>query len=184
MPRASFALRQPAAMSASKRASVTQRIQAQAKPAKPQMAQARSGERTEYARITVYWAGGRGSDRYTRQHKSAIGTRLRHGHCAVDPRRIPYGSNVVFPDGTKLAAVDTGSAVRSRRAARQSGRTHQERSAIVVDRFFETRGQALAWARRNPLFMPVRVLLPDYRRTETPQSTAVVKRQIVKPTRS
>src|SRR3954463_2439700 len=82
-------------------------------------------EQSVLARVTVYWArGGRGSDRYTRQHKCALsGTRLRTGHCAVDPRRIPYGSNVVLPDGSKLAAVDTGSAVRTRKAARQSGRT-------------------------------------------------------------
>jgi 3D (Asp-Asp-Asp) domain-containing protein len=76
------------------------------------------------ARVTVYWArGGSGSDRDTRQHKSATGARLRPGHCAVDPRRIAYGSQVVFPDGTSTAAVDTGSAVRSRKAARYAGRT-------------------------------------------------------------
>ena len=76
------------------------------------------------ARVTVYWAhGGRGADRYTRQHKSATGLRLRQGHCAVDPKKIPYGSRVVLPDGSALSAVDTGSAVRNRKAARRSGRT-------------------------------------------------------------
>src|SRR5215469_8296134 len=96
------------------------------------------------ARVTVYWArGGRGSDRYTRQHKSATGQRLQQGHCAVDPRRIPYGSKVVLPDGTALSAVDTGSAVRNRKAARKSGHTINERNAIVIDKFFETKQQAL-----------------------------------------
>src|ERR1043165_2626252 len=71
------------------------------------------------ARVTVYWAsGGKGSARYTRRHQAATGLRLRDGHCAVDPTKIPYGSNVVLPDGTVLNAVDTGTAVRNRKAAR------------------------------------------------------------------
>lgn len=121
-------------------------------------------EQSLLARVTVYWAsGGRGSDHYTRQHKSATGMRLRQGHCAVDPRKIPYGSQVIFPDRTGLVAVDTGSAVRSRKAARRGGRTAYEKSAIVVDRFFETKRQALSWARQNPAFMTVRVQPPNYR---------------------
>ena len=120
-------------------------------------------EQSLLARVTVYWAGGGGgSDRWTRQHKCATGARLRAGHCAVDPRRIPYGSRVTLPDGA-LLAVDTGSAVISRKAARRSGRTALERSALVIDRFFETKGQALSWARRNPYFMMVRVSPPDFR---------------------
>jgi len=114
------------------------------------------------ARITVYWAhGGRGADRYTRQHASATGLRLKQGHCAVDPRKIPYGSRVVLPDGTSLSAVDTGSAVRARKAARRFGRTTDERNAIVIDKFFETKRQALAWANSNPPFVSVRVIPPN-----------------------
>src|SRR5438309_11926681 len=99
------------------------------------------------ARVTVYWAHGeRGADRYTRKHKSATGQRLQQGHCAVDTRKIPYGSRVVLPDGSTLAAVDTGSAVRNRKAARRLGRSRDERNALVIDKFFETKRQALAWA--------------------------------------
>jgi len=117
-------------------------------------------EQSVLARVTVYWAsGGGGSDRWTRQHVTSTGARLRAGHCAVDPRRIPYGSKVTLPDAT-LLAVDTGSAVRSRKAARRSGRTALERNALVIDRFFETKQQALGWARRNPVFMHVRVSPP------------------------
>jgi 3D (Asp-Asp-Asp) domain-containing protein len=113
------------------------------------------------ARVTVYWArGGRGADRYTRQHKSATGLRLHQGHCAVDPKKIPYGSRVVLPDGTALSAVDTGSAVRNRKAARRLGRTNYERSAVVIDKFFETKRQALAWANSNPPFVSVKVIPP------------------------
>lgn len=144
----------------------------QAKPAKPQTKQSKtrdaglvkSREQTLLARVTVYWArGGSGSDRYTRQHKTATGVRLRSGHCAVDPRRIPYGSQVVLPDG-RLMAVDTGTAVKNRKAARLSGRTKEERNAPVVDRFFETKKQALAWEKSHPPFMTVKVVLPANRK--------------------
>jgi hypothetical protein len=114
------------------------------------------------ARVTVYWAqGGRGSDQYTRQHKSATGQRLRDGNCAVDPRKIPYGSRVVLPDGTALNAVDTGTAVQNRKAARKSGRNVYERSAVVIDKFFETKREALMWANSNPPFVSVKVLPPN-----------------------
>ena len=120
-----------------------------------------AAERSMLARVTVYWAsGGSGSDGWTRRHIAASGARLRNGHCAVDPRRIPYGSKVRMADGT-LTAVDTGSAVRTRRAARQSGRSPIERNAIVIDRFFETKAEALAWARRNPRFMKIQVAAPN-----------------------
>ena len=130
-------------------------------------------EQSVLARVTVYWAsGGGGSDHWTRRHICSTGARLRVGHCAVDPRRIPYGSRVTLPDAT-LLAVDTGSAVRSRKAARRSGRTALERNALVVDRFFETKQQALGWARRNPYFMLVRVSPPDFRSSQVPRSQKV-----------
>ena len=66
---------------------------------------------------------------------------------------------MTLPDGT-LLAVDTGSAVRSRKAARLSGRTAPERNAIVIDHFFDTKEKALAWAKANPHFMMVRVRTP------------------------
>ena len=120
-------------------------------------------EQSLLARVTVYWAsGGGGSDRWTRRHICSTGARLQTGHCAVDPRHIPYGSKVTLPDAT-LLAVDTGSAVVSRKAARRAGRTALERGALVIDRFFETKQQALSWANRNPYFMFVRVSPPDFR---------------------
>jgi 3D (Asp-Asp-Asp) domain-containing protein len=119
-------------------------------------------EQSLLARVTVYWAsGGGGSDRWSRRHICSTGARLRAGHCAVDPRRIPYGSKVTLPDGP-LLAVDTGSAVVSRKAARRSGRTTLEKNAVVIDRFFETKQQALSWANRNPYFMLVRVSPPGF----------------------
>ena len=139
------------------------------------------------ARVTVYWAGGgHGADRYTRQHKSATGMRLHVGHCAVDPKKVPYGSRVVLPDGTSLAAVDTGSAVRTRKAARRAGRTIDERNAIVIDKFFENKQQALAWANSNPPFVNVKVVPPNAPAIAKPNITnskpiALIPLQSTKP---
>jgi 3D (Asp-Asp-Asp) domain-containing protein len=138
-------------------------------------------EQSLLARITVYWAsGGGGSDRWTRRHICSTGARLRAGHCAVDPRRIPYGSKVTLPDGP-LLAVDTGSAVVSRKAARRSGRTALERSALVIDRFFETKQQALSWANRTPYFMLVQVSPPDFRSLPIPAKVLRVIPQDIRP---
>ena len=119
-------------------------------------------EQSMLARVTVYWAkGGSGSDRFTRQHKCATGIPLRSGHCAVDPRRIPYGSQVIFPDG-RFTAVDTGTAVINRKAARLSGHTRAEQNAVVIDRFFEKKAQAEKWEKTHPPFMMVRVVTPKH----------------------
>lgn len=77
------------------------------------------------------------------------------GHCAVDPQVIPYGSVVRVHGVGDFWAVDTGSAVRARRAAQRLGRTKEEREAIVVDLFFPTRAEALAMSRRIPRFTMV-----------------------------
>jgi len=108
------------------------------------------------ARVTSYWAGE--GPKY-----ASTGRRLRAGHCAVDPKRIPYGSKVVFPDRA-CTAVDTGPAVISRKAARLCGRTASQLKAIVVDRFFETKREAMAWTSAHPHFMTLRVIRPGSHR--------------------
>ena len=107
------------------------------------------------ARVTGYWASGDGA---TGKYAST-GRCLRAGHCAVDPKRIPYGSKVVFPDGP-CTAVDTGPDVVNRKAARLCGRTASQRNAIVVDRFFETKREAVAWSNAHSQFMVLQVVLP------------------------
>ena len=69
-------------------------------------------EHSVLACVTVYWRG-EGSGEYA----SWNGARLREGHCAVDPKKIPYGSKVVFPDGASVA-IDSGPAVVNRKASR------------------------------------------------------------------
>jgi 3D (Asp-Asp-Asp) domain-containing protein len=103
-----------------------------------------AGEQSALACITVYWHG-EGSG----EHASWNGARLREGHCAVDPKKIPYGSKVVLADA-ECVAVDSGSGVVNRKAARSCGRNVAERNAIVIDRFFDTKERALAWARAHP----------------------------------
>ena len=112
-------------------------------------------DRTALARVTVYWPG-EGSGRAAAWN----GARLRESDCAVDPKKIPYGSKVTFGDG-ECMATDTGPDVVKRKAARSLGRTRTERDAIVVDRFFDTKQRALAWERTHPHFMIVRVQIAD-----------------------
>ena len=114
-----------------------------------------TSQRSTLARVTVYWRS-EGSG----EHASLSGALLREAHCAVDPKKIPYGSKVVFPDATCLA-VDSGPDVVNRKAARLSGRNASERNAIVIDRFFDTKQKALAWEKGHPHFMTVQILTPD-----------------------
>jgi 3D (Asp-Asp-Asp) domain-containing protein len=107
------------------------------------------------ARITVYWHNPESTERV-----AAVGSPLCDGHCAVDPKKIPYGSRIELPDA-QLVAVDTGPAVVQRIAARRSGRTPAQREAIVIDRYFESRRDAQSWAASHPQFMTVRVNSPE-----------------------
>jgi 3D (Asp-Asp-Asp) domain-containing protein len=115
-----------------------------------------AAENSLLARVTVYWPG-EGQVR-----ACSNGARLRAGHCAVDPKRIPFGSRVLFPD-TACVAVDSGPDVVNRKAARVTGRTASQRNAIVIDRFFESKEAALAWERSHPHFMTVRVVQSESR---------------------
>lgn len=126
-------------------------------------------DQSTIVRVTTYW-------RDEGQLRAASnGNRLRNGQCAVDPKKIPYGSKIVLGD-EELVAVDTGPAVVSRRAARLSGRTAAERNAVVVDRYFETKAQALAWERSHPHFVRVRIVPPESRRTKNVATRGTEKR--------
>ena len=126
-------------------------------------------EQALLARITVYWPFG-GEP----QCASSNGARLQNGHCAVDPKKIPYGSKVVFPDET-CVAVDSGPAVVSRVAARKSGKTLEQRAALVIDRYFETKKQAMAWVAEHPHFMTVRVLDPHHQTDQASQTGTEIR---------
>jgi 3D (Asp-Asp-Asp) domain-containing protein len=113
-------------------------------------------EETVLARVTGYWAHGSGGSGGV---AASNGARLRVGHCAVDPKRIPYGSKVVFPD-VVCTAVDTGPAVVSRKSSRACGHTAAQKNAIVIDRFFESKRDAVEWSNAHPQFMTLKILSP------------------------
>jgi 3D (Asp-Asp-Asp) domain-containing protein len=114
------------------------------------------GDQSVLARVTVYWRG------EGQPQASWNGARLRDGHCAVDPKKVPYGSKVIFGDAAYVA-VDTGPAVISRKAARSFGRTTPERNAIVIDLFFESKEQAMIWTKTHPHFMTAQIQTPASR---------------------
>src|SRR5437764_8205131 len=114
---------------------------------------AQAAEQSTLVRVTTYWR------EEGQLHAASNGTRLRNGHCAVDPKKIPYGSKIIL-GSEELIAVDTGPAVVSRKAARRSGRNRAEREAMVVDRYFETKSQALAWEKSHPHFMKIQIVTP------------------------
>lgn len=96
--------------------------------------------------LTAYWVG---EDKWTSKLQSATGVRLDDGHCAVDPRIISYGSTLVVA-GRKLKAVDTGSAVISKKASR--GRYP------VIDVFFHSKREAIAWLNKTPSITTATIL--------------------------
>ena len=114
-----------------------------------------ASEYSALARVTVYW-----HSKVSGANAAWNGAPLREDHCAVDPKKIAYGSKVVFRDA-ECVAVDSGPDVVNRKAVRSCARTAAERNAIVIDRFFHTKEKALAWAKAHPDFMMVRVRTPD-----------------------
>jgi len=114
-----------------------------------------ASEESILVHVTCYWRNEKSG-----QRAAWNGARLRTGDCAVDPRKIPYGSTIIFPD-IEGVAVDTGPSVVSRKSARCHGRCAAERNALVIDRFFETRDEALAWTKLHGRFMTLRVVAPE-----------------------
>lgn len=105
------------------------------------------------ARLTAYWAGE--GDYYTGRGMSSTGIHLHEGHCAVDPHIIPYGSEVEIAGVGTYLAVDTGSAVISRTAARETGHNSEERNALVIDLYFESRRGGEKFASNGPKYASI-----------------------------
>jgi len=107
---------------------------------------------TRLARVTAYWPG---EDYFTNHKMTATGARLRQGFCAVDSNIIPYGSTVIIPGVGNYLAMDTGTAVINRKAARESGHNRAERSALVIDLYFPSRKAGETFSREGPKFAMV-----------------------------
>lgn len=108
---------------------------------------------TQLASLTVYWRNE--GDKWTSSGLSATGIHLQTGHCAVDPSVIPYGSVISIPGVGTFLAVDTGKAVTSRRAAKRTGVTVEEKRALVIDLFFASRREAEQLANHGPKFTTI-----------------------------
>jgi 3D (Asp-Asp-Asp) domain-containing protein len=119
-------------------------------------------------RVTAYWASE--GDYYTARLISATGARLHSGHCAVDPSIIPYGSVVEVAGVGRFLAVDTGSAVVTRKAAREAAHTSEERKALVVDLFFKSRKAGQAFAANSPKYALIHWRAPYLPSTLLPPS--------------
>jgi hypothetical protein len=103
------------------------------------------------ARVTYYWpnSGGQVGTATSTGAKAVCGQTI-----AVDPKIIPYGSQVTIPEmGKTFTAADTGSGVVARTAAKKLGRP----DAIVVDVFCANRAIAMQRIKKYPLFMKVKI---------------------------
>ena len=110
-----------------------------------------SGFKVITVRLTVYWARGGDTDYYSSKKKSSTGYTLKQGESiAVDPRIIPYTKEVIIPNVGLVKAVDTGTAVRDKRAS--NGKLP------VIDVFFEHKKDAMLFADRYPKVVKVAVL--------------------------
>jgi 3D (Asp-Asp-Asp) domain-containing protein len=111
----------------------------------------RSDYRVLTVRLTVYWARGSGTDSDSRRMRSSTGYTLKQGDSiAVDPKIIPYESDVIIPNVGLVKAVDTGSAVKDRVAS--GGKLP------VIDVFFLNKTDAERFANNNPKIVKVAVL--------------------------
>lgn len=110
-----------------------------------------NGFRVMTVRLTVYWARGGDTDRDSAKKKSSTGYTLKQGESiAVDPRIIPYTKEVIIPNVGLVKAVDTGTAVKQKKAS--NGRLP------VIDVFFEHKRDAILFANRYPKVVKVAVI--------------------------
>lgn len=108
----------------------------------------------QQVRVTYYWPGDSGQV----SSKTSTGERARHLQtCAVDPKVFKYGSEIHIPELNKtLKANDTGTAVRSRKAARSQGK-----NVPVIDIFVSNRYEAKRLIETKPMFMDVYIVDDD-----------------------
>jgi len=133
------------------------------------------------ARITFYSPDEPGSDYYSQQKigaNSNIYGPLQAGRSvAVYKNDIPYGSNIAIPGlGDTFRAEDTGGAVRTRQASRNTG------GQPVIDVFVNSYSEQLRLARSFPPVVKVRVS-PPTSVTPPPTNTYVSQAPITTNTR-
>jgi len=101
-------------------------------------------------RLTVYWARGGDTDGDSRKLRSSTGYTLKQGDSvAVDPKIIPYDSEVLIPNVGLVKAVDTGTAVKDKVASHGK--------MPVIDVFFYNKRDAMVFANNYPKVVKVAV---------------------------
>ena len=129
----------------------------------PSLAPLRTYEDGSYelqVRVTAYSRNEPTSDIYTRQGLAALSKdygSLKGGYsAAVDFNLIDPGSKISIPNlGSNFVAMDTGSAVVSRKASQKTG------GQPVIDVYFETYEEQLQFERTYPAVQTVRIFPPD-----------------------
>jgi 3D (Asp-Asp-Asp) domain-containing protein len=101
------------------------------------------------ARITYYT---KDEDYYSSRGQTSTGEPLRSGVCAVNPDKIPFYKHVHVEGIGTFRALDSGSAVVSRKAAREAARTKAEHNALVVDIYCRSQREAARMEANNPLY--------------------------------
>ena len=110
-----------------------------------------SGFKIMTVRLTVYWAKGGYTDKDSARMKSSTGYTLKQGESiAVDPKIIPYTKEVIIPNVGLVKAVDTGTAVKEKRAS--------DGKLPVIDVFFVHKKDAMLFANRYPKIVKVAVI--------------------------
>ena len=104
--------------------------------------------------LTTYWAIGSGSDYWTRRFTSSTGQRLIPNETvAADPNILPYGSVIEIEGVGRRIVKDTGTHVIQKVASRKRGVDYP-----VIDLFFNSRQEALAFARNHAPFAQVTIV--------------------------
>ena len=107
---------------------------------------------TTLARVTYYYPG---EDSYTNKLQTSTGVTAHVGICAVDPKKIPFYKKVYLSGIGVFRALDSGSAVVSRKAAKESAHNKAERNALVVDVYCSSAHQARIMELNNPAYVAV-----------------------------
>jgi len=109
----------------------------------------------QQVRLTVYW---KAEDGWTRRGFTSTGEPLvSYKTIAADPRDFPYYTKINIPEiGISGVVVDTGSALRTRKAAKKMGK-----NVPVLDLYIEKKKEALDFIKGKPYFVDVEVIKED-----------------------
>ena len=109
-------------------------------------------KRSQLVRLTVYW---KSEDGWTRRGFTSTQEPLEsYKTIAADPRDFPYYSKISIPEiGISGVIHDTGSALKTRKAARQCGK-----NVPVLDLYIEKKADAKKFLKTAPMFVIANVI--------------------------